>query len=356
MQATSQFQAPTRLIFGPGVVEQVGREASALAAGKILVCTDKGVAGSGVLDQVLESLKAAKVEYAIFDEVEANPSVETVEKGLRRLRDEQCGATLGVGGGSSMDTAKAIGLWARNPGRLQDYEGADKVKDPCLPNIAVPTTAGTGSEVSAGLVVTDTARSYKMSLRSIYNLPRVGILDPVLMAGLPAPVAAACGMDALTHAVEAYVSTWASPITDGIALQSIRLVGENLRPFVARRANVEAAGNMLWASTMGAMAFVWARLGIAHAMAHPLGGHFNLPHGLANALVLPHVMRYNLSGERPEKRSTRMRPTRGWQRVSVEASVPESGVKGITSRMARSSWSERRSSAPTASRPRGSGS
>jgi len=260
----------------------------------MLICTDRGVVAAGVLDPVLRSLKAADVEYAVFDEVQANPSVATAEKGLQLLREQGCGATMGVGGGSSMDTAKAIALWATNPGRLQEYEGADKVKNPCLPNIAVPTTAGTGSEVSAGLVLTDTDRKYKMSLRTTYNLPRVGILDPTLMAGLPAHVAAECGMDALTHAVEAYISTWASPITDGIALGAIRLVGENLRSFVARRTIVEAAGNMLWASTMGAMAFVWARLGIAHAMAHPLGGHFNLGHGLANAIVLPHVMRYNL--------------------------------------------------------------
>lgn len=294
MQRASLFQAPTRLIFGPGAVEQVGPEAAALKAGGILVCTDRGVASSGALDQVLDSLRTEGVEYALFDEVEANPSIASVERALGLLRQEGCRATLGLGGGSSMDTAKAVGLWAENPGRLQDYEGADRAKNPGLPNIAVPTTAGTGSEVSAGMVVTDTERKYKMSVRSTYSIPRVGILDPLLMVGLPAPIAAACGMDALTHAIEAYISTQASPITDGIALQSIRLVGENLRPFVARRGNEEAAGNMLLASTMGAMAFVWARLGIAHAMAHPLGGRFGMPHGLANAIVLPHVMRYNL--------------------------------------------------------------
>jgi len=293
MLQTAQFQAPVRLICGPGSVELVGPEAKALGV-KMLVCTDKGVLAAGVLDQVLRSLKAAEVEYVVFDEVEANPSITNIEKGLQMLRAEKCGAAIGGGGGSSMDAAKAICLWAANPGRLQEYEGADKVKNPCLPNIAVPTTAGTGSEVSAGLVVTDTERKYKMSLRTLYNLPRVGIMDPTLMAGLPARAAAECGMDALTHAVEAYISTWASPITDGIAIGAIRLVGENLRAFVARRTSVEAAGNMLWASTMGAMAFVWARLGIAHAMAHPLGGHFNLGHGVANAIVLPYVMQYNM--------------------------------------------------------------
>ena len=294
MQQVTLFQAPTKLIYGPGTVERIGPEIGALAIRKVLVCTDKGVAAAGILERVLESLKASEIDCVVFDEVEPNPSIASAERALGVLKREGCQATVGIGGGSSMDTAKAVSLWAQNPGRLQDYEGADKAKNPCLPNFAIPTTAGTGSEVSAGLVVTDTERKYKLSIRSSSNLPRVGILDPSLMSNLPAHIAAACGMDALTHAIEAYISTQASPITDGIALGSIRLVGENLRQFVARRSNVEAAGKMLWASTMGAMAFVWARLGIAHAMAHPLGGHFNIAHGLANAIVLPHVMRYNL--------------------------------------------------------------
>lgn len=303
MQQTYLFQAPTKLIFGPGTVGRIGVEVKSLAIGKLLICTDKGIVAAGILDQVLDSLKAADVSYTVFDEVEPNPSIASVEKAVGILKQDGCQATVGVGGGSSMDTAKAVGLWAENPGRLNDYEGADKVKNPCLPNFAIPTTAGTGSEVSAGLVVTDTERKYKMSLRTNYNLPRAGILDPLLMSNMPAHIAAACGMDALTHAIEAYISTQASPITDGIALQSIRLVGESLRPFVARRSNVEAAGDMLWASTMGAMAFVWARLGIVHAMAHPLGGHFNMAHGLANAILLPHVMRYNMIAN-PQKFAT----------------------------------------------------
>ena len=193
-----------------------------------------------------------------------------------------------------MDTAKAIGILATNPGPLRDYEGPEKYSTPPLPMIAVPTTAGTGSEVSFGTVLLDKTRNYKMSIRSVMQAPKVAMLDPELLGTLPPYLIAATGMDALCHAIESFLSLWASPLTEALSLEAIRLTGENLRRFFGNSQNLDAAGNMLIASSMAAMAFNSSRVGTIHAMAHPLGGYFGIHHGIACAIILPYVLEYNI--------------------------------------------------------------
>jgi alcohol dehydrogenase len=204
------------------------------------------------------------------------------------------GALIAVGGGSAMDVAKATSVLMTNGGDLESYEGADKFVNDPLPFIAIPTTAGTGSEATTFAVITIRARNYKMTIASNRILPRIALLDPTVLNSLPPHIAAATGMDALTHAIESYINQASSPYTDAFGVEAIRLIGKYLRLFVANRANMEAAAGMMIASNLAGIAFGIARLGNVHAMAHPLGGFFNVPHGVANAILLPHVMKFNM--------------------------------------------------------------
>jgi alcohol dehydrogenase len=288
-----QFTSSARLNFQPGGVQRLGDEIKILGGRKALVVTDRGVRKSGLLEKPIESLAQAGIPYIIFSEVEPNPSGETVQKGFELLRQEECDILVAIGGGSSIDAAKAVGVLANNPAPLMQYEGANKISNPLPPLVAIPTTAGTGSEVTGAAVITDKARKYKCSIRSVLLIPRVALLDPEVLCTLPPPVLAATGMDAFTHAYEAFVSTLTNPVSQGLAYDSMRIIGNNLRRFYANPDNVEAAGYMLLASTMAGMAFYNGRVGIVHAMAHPLGGFFDIPHGMANAILLPHCMEFS---------------------------------------------------------------
>ncbi len=289
-----QFHAPPRIVFGPGVVKTVGDEAKALGAKKVLVVTDKGVAGAGILAKVVDSLQAAGLETYVFDKVEANPRVGTVEAGYRLFAEKGCDLAIGVGGGSSMDSAKAICILARNPGPITQYEGANKYPHAPAPSMAVPTTAGTGAEVTQTCVVTDPARNYKVSVRGNTNVSKTAILDPQLLTSLPPAVVASTGMDALSHAVESYLSTNASPLTEALALEAIRVIASRLRDFVGNPADEKAAADMLYAAMTAGLAFANARVTAVHAIAHALGGHFNVAHGVACAMMLPPVMEFCL--------------------------------------------------------------
>jgi alcohol dehydrogenase class IV len=290
------FASPTRIVFGPGCVTNTGREVVDAGGTKVLLVTDEGVRKAGLVDGVVDSLQKAGVGVVVYDRVETNPALAVVEAGFALYRQEGCDALVAVGGGSSIDTAKAIGVLANNPPPLAQYEGADKVPNPIPPLVAVPTAAGTGAEVTFSAVITDPERHYKISVRSPKQAPRVALLDPNLLTTLPPRLAAMTGMDTLTHAVEAYTSTSANPLSDVLALEAIRMTGEWLPRFVANPRNVEAAAHMQLACVFAAVSFANARLGNVHAMAHPLGGHFNLHHGLACAIVLPRVMEFNLIG------------------------------------------------------------
>jgi alcohol dehydrogenase class IV len=285
---------PTRILFGVGMSSKAGEILKDLGATKVLVVTDQGVVVAKLLENILPSLEKAGLRYAVFEGALPNAPLSKIHEGLEIQKKEASDYLLGIGGGSSIDTAKAIGCLATNPGPLQEYEGPEKYNIPPLPSLAIPTTAGTGTETSFGAVVFDEERQYKFSFRSFMQIPKVAILDPLLLKTTPPSLAAASGLDALAHCIEAYTSTWSTLITDAFCKQNFYLVGQYLRKFVADATDIEAASGMLQASTLGSLAFNTARVGLDHAMGHPLGTHFHLPHGVACGLLLPPVMRYNL--------------------------------------------------------------
>jgi alcohol dehydrogenase class IV len=294
MPKTYTLSLPSSIIFGAGAVEIIPEKAKEFGKNKVLIITDKGVIGAGLLERVLTPLERAGVRAHIFDQVEPNPRDHTVLEAFEFAKKKECDLIIGLGGGSPIDSAKAVGILMTNPGPLQDYLRGTAVKNPLPPLIAIPTTSGTGSEVTQFSVVTDTERSFKAGIGSPFLIPRVGIVDPSLMESMPPPLAAATGMDALTHAIESFVSTNSQPFSDALGLHAIRLIGEYLRPSVANGANQEARSQMAMASTLAGVAFSNAGVGLVHAMAHPLGGRYDLPHGVANAILLPLVMNFNL--------------------------------------------------------------
>jgi alcohol dehydrogenase class IV len=288
----ANFQVSTRVTFGPGALAAVGVIAKEGGLRRVLIVTDAGVVKAGIPRRVCEELAHAGVEGVIFDAVEANPSVETVDRVLETYQTQSCQGLLAVGGGSPMDAAKAAGALATNPGRLLDYVGIGKFPRPLPPLVAIPTTTGTGSEVTPFAIITDHAQRRKVVIGSPLMAPLHALLDPSLVANLPTGLLAATAMDALTHATESVISVFASPFSDSLALEAIRMISANLRKAVGTAA-LESRANLLYASTMAGMAFSYARVGLVHGMAHPLSAYYDVPHGLANAILLPHVLAYN---------------------------------------------------------------
>lgn len=288
------YYMPTRIESGSGISKKTGEFIRELGISNVLIVTDKGVRTANLLEEVEKSLLDANVQYEIYDEIEPNPSAETIEKGTEFLQQYKSEAVLAVGGGSSIDTAKGIAVMAVNPGNIIDYEGVGKIQNPPLPIIAIPTTAGTGSEVTPSTVVTNRETSFKLAVISPNLYPRLAILDPVLTLNLPQGITAATGMDALTHAIESYTSKTANPISQAFAIQAVKMIGENLTKTYFVGTDLESRENMLVASMLAGAAFAQSRLGNVHAISHTFGGVFNVPHGIANAALLPFVMRYNL--------------------------------------------------------------
>ncbi|GFP27899.1 alcohol dehydrogenase [Candidatus Hakubella thermalkaliphila] len=294
MRYVSRFYAPRRIILGPACVKVVGKEIRRLGGKRVLLVTDAGVRAAGLIDKVVEYLEAEKLSAEVFDDVQPNPTVENVVRGLSALRSNGSAVVVGVGGGSVLDAGKMIAALATNGGRVQDYEGVDLVQKRMLPFVAVNTTAGTGSEVSRWAVITDTERQVKMAICDENIVPDVAIDDPLLTISLPQSLTASTGMDALTHAIEALVAKNATVLTDSLALKAITLISENLRCAYAEGGNVEAREKVMYAQMTAGLAFSNAGLGNVHAMAHQLGAVYNMPHGLANAVLLPYVMEFNL--------------------------------------------------------------
>lgn len=292
MDEISMFQAPTHLLFGTGAVSKTGEVAREMNIIKALVVTDPGVVGAGITSRVVDALAEAGVESAVFDAVEPNPSAETVEQAAERYRQAQCAGVVTVGGGSPMDVAKAVGILATNPGELLTYVGIGKVVNPLPPLVAIPTTVGTGSEVTNFSVITNRAQRKKVVFGSPLLAPRFALLDPELVLSLPTDLVAATGMDALTHAIESIISVFATPFSDALAQEAIRMVAINL-PMAVKSTELEARGNLLYASTMAGLAFSYARTGLVHGMSHPLSSYYDVPHGLANAILLPYVLEFN---------------------------------------------------------------
>jgi alcohol dehydrogenase class IV len=258
--------------------------------------SDPGVAKSGIVDLVTAQLAPIGGPTDVVTDVEANPTIESADEAAERYRKSGATWVLAVGGGSPMDVGKAVAMLAAHPGPLRAYEGVGKVPGPIAPLVCVPTTAGTGSEVTMFTVLTDRQRVFKMTIGSQHLLPRIAICDPDLTVTMPQTLTAATGMDALTHAIESYTNTVHHRLAKTYALEAMRLIAESLRPAYANGRDTAARTQMLLASTMAALAFTRTRLGNVHAMSHPVGAHFNVPHGIANAVLLPYVMEWNLPG------------------------------------------------------------
>lgn len=286
------FQIPPRILFGNGCVAKVGEEAAKLGRTALVVTGASSSTRTGALDKVTSALEASGVTPVVFAQVESDPSVHTVNKGVALARDEGCDVVVALGGGSPLDAAKAVSLLLTNTGVVQDYEGFVPFA-PGAPIIAIPTTAGTGSEVTRFTVITDTERRIKMLIGGEGIIPRVALLDPELTLSMPPSVTAATGMDALTHAIEAYISRRAMPLTDVNALKAIELIGANLIKAVTDPGNRAAREAMLLGQLFAGFAFSNSSVALVHSMSRPLGANFGVPHGTANALLLPVVMGYN---------------------------------------------------------------
>ncbi|ABA87516.1 ethanol dehydrogenase, putative [Syntrophotalea carbinolica DSM 2380] len=293
-ETTFGFFIPSVTLMGPGCAKEVGPKAKELGAKKALLVTDAGLMKMGVADTIAGYVKDAGVDVVIYPGAEPNPTDKNVHDGVKVFQDNGCDFIVSLGGGSSHDCAKGIGLVTAGGGHIRDYEGVNKSTVPMTPLVAINTTAGTASEMTRFCIITNTDTHVKMAIVDWRVTPLIAVDDPVLMLGKPPALTAATGMDALTHAVEAYVSTIATPITDACAEKAIRLIAEWLRPAVALGANIAARDAMCYAQYLAGMAFNNASLGYVHAMAHQLGGFYNLPHGVCNAILLPAVCDYNM--------------------------------------------------------------
>lgn len=285
---------PTVNLMGAGAAKKVGEQVKTLGGKHALIVTDVVLNKMGMADTIKGYIEAEGIKVTVYDGAEPNPTDKNVHDGVKVLQDNKCDVIISLGGGSPHDCAKGIGLVAANGGSIREYEGVDKSTKPMVPLIAVNTTAGTASKMTRFCIITDTDRHIKMAIVDWRCTPNVAINDPLLMMAKPAALTAATGMDALTHAVAAYVSIWATPVTDSSALMAIKLIAQNLRTAVANGSNFEARDAMAYAEFMAGMAFNNASLGYVHAMARQLGGLYNLPHGVCNAILLPHVEKFNL--------------------------------------------------------------
>ena len=293
---STYYFLPTRNVFGEGAVQEAGDLVKSLGAKKCLIVTDRYLGQIGMADRVQGILKKAGIEACIFAGAEPNPTDKNVEAGARFYQENECNSIISLGGGSSHDCAKGIGLVAANGGQIADFEGVDKSSKPMIPLMAINTTAGTASEITRFCIITDTSRKVKMAIVDWRVTPQIAINDPELMKGMPPSLTASTGMDALTHAIEAYVSTDANPLPDAAAIMAIKMIAHYLPKAVANGNYMKARDKMAYAQYLAGIAFNNASLGYVHAMAHQLGGFYNLPHGVCNAILLPYVESYNLIG------------------------------------------------------------
>lgn len=290
---TFNFSVPQNITVGRGSLNKLPEIAKKSGGTHALIISGPHLEKMGLVKKAADYLASVDIKVDTFTDIEANPSVETVERATEKFNESEADFIVAFGGGSPMDVAKAVGVVAKYGGSIIEYEGAHKVPGPIVPLIAIPTTAGTGSEVTAFSVITDHSRDYKLTVFSYEILPAYAILDADLITSAPASVAAACGIDAFIHAEEAYVSTAASPFSDAMSEKAMALIGKNIRRFVANRGDIEAAEAMMVGSLFAGIAFSFARLGNVHAMSHPVSAFFDVPHGVANAVLLPVIAEYN---------------------------------------------------------------
>ena len=288
------FVLPTRIEYGVGAVSMLTRELRELNVKKPLIVTDKGIVNSGLLAKITLLLENEGFEYVVFDGVDPNPKDYNVENAAKMGIDNHTDSIIAVGGGSPIDAAKAASAIISYGGKMKDYYGRGKVAGPVQPFIAIPTTAGTGSEVTFSSVITDSKESFKKTMKSVYIGPKVALLDPELTVTLPSGITASTGVDALTHAIEAYSATVSEPIADSCALYAIELITGSIREAVFNGSNIEARAAMLMGSTLAGLAFSHSDVASVHCMAEALGGMYDAPHGVCNSILLPYVMEYSI--------------------------------------------------------------
>lgn len=287
------FELPTKIVFGPGCLSELGAELALLGCKKPLLVTDGGVERAGIVDKVIAAMNG--ISCAVFNGVEANPKDVNVAAGAERYRESGCDSILAVGGGSPIDCAKSIGvLVANGAADIKAFEGKGAPSKPLPPLVCVPTTAGTGSELTFSSVITDTKNNYKMTVKNAFTAAKLAVCDPALTLSVPPSVTAATGIDALTHAIEAFTATCAEPLADAAALYAIELIYASLVPAFKNGSDLEARSKMLMGSMLAGIAFSHADVASVHCIAESLGGLYDLPHGLCNAVMLPHVMAYNM--------------------------------------------------------------
>ena len=294
--AVSSFSIPSTIITGIGASEHVGEQAQRLRATKALIVTDPGIVKIGYADQVVKQLNLFGVDASLYADVTPDPTLQNVNNGLKRYRTDGCDLIVSIGGGSAIDCGKAIAVKLTNDGELADYMGVNKIPNPGAPLIAIPTTAGTGSEVTKVTVITDTDSNVKMMLSSPCLLAQVALVDPLLSLTTPPHLTSAVGVDALTHAIEAYISKRAQPITDALALEAIRMITGSIRQAWADGGNIEARSEMMIGASIAGMAFSNSSVALVHGMSRPIGAYFHIHHGLSNAVLLLDVMEYSLVG------------------------------------------------------------
>lgn len=296
MLPTRTFLIPPVLITGSGSSEKVGEEIRKLGLKKGLVVTDEVISKLGLLESIKEVLSENKIEFAVYDKISTEPTVDFVMEGLSAYKENECEFLLAVGGGSALDTAKAIAVMVTNKGTIEDYKGLNNIPEKGVPLIAIPTTAGTGSEVTVYTIITDTKTDVKMLIGSPFVMPQVAIVDPLLTLSCPRGLTAAVGIDALTHAIEAYVSVKAQPMSDIFCLSAIELISDNLRQAWANGNNVEAREKTMLGALQAGIAFSNSSVALVHGMSRPIGAYFHVAHGASNAALLGVVTEFSLIG------------------------------------------------------------
>jgi alcohol dehydrogenase class IV len=300
MNRIAVFRTTPRIVMGVGAIQELPAEIHLLKGTKVLIVTDKGLLEVGLVDVLGQVLDEAQIKYAIFDDVEADPRYEISVGCVEMIQREKVDLVIGYGGGSPIDIAKISAVMARNEGPLAEYFGLDLIPNPGLPTIIVPTTAGTASEVTPIVILSDEEAKLKRGIVSAHLQPSVALLDPELTIGLPPHITAATGMDALIHAIEAFTSVNATGMTDTLAFRAMELLYGNIRTAFANGKNLEARSAMLEGSLTAGISFANCGVTAVHAFAYPIGAEFHIPHGIANTLMLPHVMRFNLLGNVPK--------------------------------------------------------
>ncbi|MEW9122982.1 MAG: iron-containing alcohol dehydrogenase [Thermotaleaceae bacterium] len=294
MIASFDFILPTKIRYGVGIIKVLGEELALLKAKKIMIITDKGLVNVGMVKRITDIIEKEGMNFIIYDEIEPNPKDYNVEACAQKAKEESIDTLVAFGGGSPIDAAKAVAVLARQGGKARDYQGKGKIKEDCLPMITIPTTAGTGSEVTFSSVITDTQEKFKFTMKSTAIAAKTAIIDPELTLTVPPSITAATGIDALTHAIEGYTANCTEPIAEAVGLYAVEYIAQNIVEAVKHGGNIEARDKMMMGSLLAGLSFSHADVASVHCMAEALGSIYDAPHGMCNAILLPYVMEYSL--------------------------------------------------------------